>query len=155
MSKYLLICLSQLLPSSSCPGMRVSPNLSSVLLCRGRFIIASGARTHPVRVNKIYKSHNTPVPLSRLHHFGTEMCTFLFQNGALWETGFVILVYCHIPDIALVKIFRSKYNSYFNRNCVLVQIMAWRQTSNNHCRKQGFHSLFTTIIFTRSPCTKN
>ena len=31
-----------------------------------------------------------------MHHFVTEMCTFLLQNGALWDMG---LVYCGIVNL--------------------------------------------------------
>ena len=36
----------------------------------------------------ISQSHNAPpVPYPTMHHFGTEMCTFLFQSDALWDIG--------------------------------------------------------------------
>ena len=36
-----------------------------------------------------------------MHHFVTEMCTFLLQNGALWDMG---LVYCVICAKCLISI---------------------------------------------------
>ena len=36
------------------------------------------------------------VPHPRMRHFVTEMCTFLFQNGALWD---ICLVHCGICEI--------------------------------------------------------
>ena len=37
------------------------------------------------RINLFHKSHSAPVPYPTMHHFVTEMCTFLLQNGALWD----------------------------------------------------------------------
>ena len=34
-----------------------------------------------------HKSHNVPVPYPTIHHFWTETCTFLLQNGVLWDMG--------------------------------------------------------------------
>ena len=31
------------------------------------------------------KSHNASDKLPTMHHFVTEMCTFLLQNGAFWN----------------------------------------------------------------------
>ena len=50
-------------------------------------------------IDQIPKSENAPVPYLPMHHFGTEMCTFLFQSewcivgyviDALWDLWFVI-----------------------------------------------------------------
>ena len=40
-----------------------------------------------------HKSHNASDEYTTMHHFVTEMCTFLLQNGALWDMG---LVHCGI-----------------------------------------------------------
>ena len=44
---------------------------------------------HKLRQNP----HNTPVPYATMHHFVTDMCTFLLQNGVLLHMG---LVHCGI-----------------------------------------------------------
>ena len=50
--------------------------LYSLLLCgRDSLCILS--------IDQIHKSHNEPVPYPTIHHFGTEMCPFLFQSGRL------------------------------------------------------------------------
>ena len=36
-------------------------------------------------IDLLQKSHNAPVSYPTMHHFVTEMCTFLLQNGALWD----------------------------------------------------------------------
>ena len=36
-----------------------------------------------------HKSHNASVPYFTMHHFVTEMCAFLLQSSALWDTGLV------------------------------------------------------------------
>ena len=46
----------------------------------------------------IDQSHNAPISYPTMHHFATDMCTFLFQSGALWDMeqvhcGFVALVH--------------------------------------------------------------
>ena len=46
-----------------------------------------------------HKSHIAPVPYLIMHHFVTEMCTFLLQNGALWD---VCLMHCGICEIGLL-----------------------------------------------------
>ena len=33
------------------------------------------------------KSYDAPIHYHIMQHFGTEMCTFLFQNDALWDIG--------------------------------------------------------------------
>ena len=51
---------------------------------------------------QLHKSYNAPVPHPTIHHFGTEMCTFLFQSGVLWGVGQVyILPYFHASNSAL------------------------------------------------------
>ena len=40
-----------------------------------------------IPVDQSHKSHNAPVPYPTMHHFGTEMRTFLFQSDALWDMG--------------------------------------------------------------------
>ena len=49
-------------------------------------------------VNQSQKSHNAPVLYPTMRHFATEMCSFPFQNCALWDVfgyiaGFVRWVY--------------------------------------------------------------
>ena len=46
-----------------------------------------------VQIDQSHKSHNAPVPYPTMHHFGTYKCTFLLQNGALWD---VCLMHCSI-----------------------------------------------------------
>ena len=38
-------------------------------------------------VQQMNPSHNVSVSYPTMHHFVTEMCTFLLQNGALWDNG--------------------------------------------------------------------
>ena len=49
-------------------------------------------------IDPSHKSHNAPVPYPLMHHFVTEMCTFLLQNGALWD---ICLMLCRICEMAL------------------------------------------------------
>ena len=49
-------------------------------------------------INLFHKSQNAPISYPTMHHFVTEMCTFLLQNGALWDivrciVGFIRSVY--------------------------------------------------------------
>ena len=45
------------------------------------------------------KSHNASDKYPTIHHFVTEMCTFLLQSGALWDMG---LVHCGIYEMDLL-----------------------------------------------------
>ena len=45
---------------------------------------------YPLQTTKpSHKSHNAFHKYPTMHHFVTEMCTFLLQNGALWDMGLV------------------------------------------------------------------
>ena len=48
---------------------------------------------------QIHKSHNAPVPYPTMHHFVTEMCIFLLQNGALWD---IHVMHCRIYEMGLL-----------------------------------------------------
>ena len=52
-------------------------------------------------IDLLQKSHNAPVPCPTMHHFVTEMCTFLLQNGALWDICFIL---CGICEMSLLTI---------------------------------------------------
>ena len=61
-------------------------------------------RTHEntlymITVDPLHKSQNAPVPCPTMHHFVTEMRTFLLQNGALWD---VCLMHCGIFEMGLL-----------------------------------------------------
>ena len=56
------------------------------------------------------KSH---VPYPTIHHFGTEMYTFLFQSGVLWDMGQVYYGICVI----------SLLNVIFFKNSDMILIM--------------------------------
>ena len=52
-------------------------------------------------INLSHKSHNALVLYPTMHHFVTEMCTFLLQNGALWD---ICLMHCGIREISLSSV---------------------------------------------------
>ena len=52
-----------------------------------------------MHVAQFHKCHNASVPYPTMHHFGTEMCTFLFQCGAFWDMR---QVHCGIFETALL-----------------------------------------------------
>ena len=49
-------------------------------------------------IDPLHKSHNAPGPYPTVHHFATEMCTFLLQNGALWD---ICPMHCGICEMGL------------------------------------------------------
>ena len=55
-----------------------------------------------ILIHLIYKSHNAPVTIPTVHHFVTEMCTFLLQNGALWD---IHPMHCGICEIGLFSVY--------------------------------------------------
>ena len=52
-------------------------------------------------IDQSYKFHNTPLPYPTIHHIGTEMYTFLFQSGVLWD---IWRVHCENCAIVLLTI---------------------------------------------------
>ena len=45
------------------------------------------------------QSHNScPILYPAMHHFGTEMCQFLFQYSVLWDIGQVHCEICSVPQ---------------------------------------------------------
>ena len=46
-------------------------------------------------MSNLHKSHNALVLYPAMHHFVTEMCTFLLQNGVLWD---IYLMHCGTWD---------------------------------------------------------
>ena len=57
-------------------------------------------KTDKVITDPSYKSHNILGKYHTLYHFVTEMCTFLLQNGALWDMG---LVHCGICATSILR----------------------------------------------------
>ena len=49
-------------------------------------------------------SHNTSVIYPTMHHFVTEMCTFLLQSGALWDMGWMHWEICDMEHFASLTI---------------------------------------------------
>ena len=56
-------------------------------------------------VDRSRKSHNVPLSYHIIHHFGTEMCTFLFQRVVLCDMG---QGHCKICQIGLLNL--AKHN---------------------------------------------
>ena len=53
-----------------------------------------------ILIDLLHKSHNAPVPYPTMHHFVTEMYTFLLQNGALCD---IQLMHCGICEMDLLR----------------------------------------------------
>ena len=73
-------------------------------------------------IDQSHKAHDATVSYPTIHHPGTEMCTFLFQGGVLWDMG--QMLYCEIG--LLVDLLTSiKHNLFdqFNKKCVLYKII--------------------------------
>ena len=51
------------------------------------------------RIDPSHKSYNALDKYPTMHYFVTEMCTFLLQNGALWDMG---MVHCGICATGLL-----------------------------------------------------
>ena len=49
-------------------------------------------------IDMLLKSHNAPVPQATMHN-SAHVCTFLLQNGALWD---ICLMYCGICEMCLL-----------------------------------------------------
>ena len=52
--------------------------------------------TQKVWIDPIHQSHNVSEKHPRMHHFVTEMCTYLLQNVAFWDMG---LLHCGIYEL--------------------------------------------------------
>ena len=68
----------------------------------------------------IHKSHNAPVPYPTVHHFVTEMCTFLLQNGTLWD---ICLMHCGICEMGLLQTMCNTWGSAV-RQTKLIQVQS-------------------------------
>ena len=63
-----------------------------------------------VPIDQSYEYHNAAVPYHTMNHFVTKLCTFLFQNCALWDIG---VVHCVIWEFCLLNdIFITYYRTY-------------------------------------------
>ena len=51
------------------------------------------------RIKLLHKFPDVPVPYTTMCLFVTETCTFLLQNGALWDIG---LMHCGVFEMGLV-----------------------------------------------------
>ena len=88
-------------PPGSCRP-QMGPMLAPWTLLSGVMNISSCIIRHSTRwqwMAQLHKSHNSPAPFPTIHHFGTEMCTFLFQYGVLWDMG---EVHCYVCEIGLL-----------------------------------------------------
>ena len=73
-------------------------------------------RKQRVKINQSNKSPKAPVSYPTIHHFGTQMCTFLFQSGVLLSIG---QVHCGISEIGLLeamKVDGRKFTRVFLRD---------------------------------------
>ena len=56
-------------------------------------------------MHQSYQSHNAPAPYTTILHFGTEMCTFLFQSGVLWDMAQMhcglVRLFMHYTDVIM------------------------------------------------------
>ena len=78
--------------------LRVNHIISSGIFCTG---LLNG---WPTLFDQLHKSHNASSKYPTMHHFVKEMCTFLLQNGALWD---ICLMYCGICAIDLIMLWDS------------------------------------------------
>ena len=75
-----------------------TPDTSLALLCSWYMWKTS--------IELLKTSHNAPVPYPTMHHFVTEICTYLLQNVALWD---ICLMHCGICEMdSLLYLFRIK-----------------------------------------------
>ena len=72
---------------------------SSLFLYSRFYIMVMSHEGHRVAIDPSHKSQGTLNKYPTMHHFVTEMCTFLLQNGASWAVG---LVYCGICETNVV-----------------------------------------------------
>ena len=109
-------------PSScSMSGHRIGPVASSHFYSATKFAVRAlteGVRqelreikshirvsvSRPEPTDQCHKSHNAPVPYPTLHHFGREMCAFIFQCGIMWDLG---QVHCGITRLVYFFLFTS------------------------------------------------
>ena len=78
--------------------LRVNHIISSGIFCTG---LLNG---WPTLFDQLHKSHNASSKYPTMHHFVKEMCTFLLQNGALWD---ICRMYCGICATDLIMLWDS------------------------------------------------
>ena len=81
-------------------------------------------------LKQLHKSHNAPVSYLTMHHFVTEMCTFLLQNGALWDMR---LVHCGICGVGTCIFNRQHWCHKGLKKIVLFCVNRRSLTKENVC----------------------
>ena len=69
-----------------------------------------------------HKSHNAPVAYPTMHHFVTEMCTFLLQNCALWD--FCLMYYGICELVLFYDLCLSIMGNYMKCKCTHSYVVA-------------------------------
>ena len=89
-------------PNGTCKGISCNENVWVLIKISLKFVhvtlsqdwvrqwLSAEQATHHCRKNNdsislSHKYHNAQVPYPTMNHFVPEMCTFLLQNGALWD----------------------------------------------------------------------
>ena len=67
-------------------------------------------------IDPSHKSQNASVPYPTMHHFVTEICTFLLQNGALWD---ICLMHCGICEMDLFSGMTLVWQRYYSMTIIL------------------------------------
>ena len=84
-------------------------------------------------IDPLHKSVDAPVPYPTMHHFATEMCTFLYmctfllQNGALWD---ITLMRCGIYEMDLLYELK---NDVIQSNPVISRAVNSRKSVSRAC----------------------
>ena len=79
-------------------------------------------------IEPLHKSHNAPVPYPTMQHFNrnVHVCTFLLQNGALWD---ICLIHFWVNEVGLLQQYfkttgnYSRYPSYMYTTSGLIIII--------------------------------
>ena len=75
---------------------------------------------------KFGKSHNTPVSYPTMHHFQQKcahVCTFLLQNGALWNICLIVVVVILFPN--RIQQYNTMCTTNITNSRVIIYIVMW------------------------------
>ena len=98
-----------------------------------QWLLSSNFDIYSTSIDLSHKSHNASHKYPTMPHFVTEMCTFLLQNGALWDTW----------DGSINKLYVLSSYTYDEK---MVHCGIWDWCIIGFVRQVYYHVVFSTML---------